>query len=49
MLADPGALTVEVRRAGLAVLAISCAGAAMTLLPPYPAALAIWSILAAGR
>ena len=44
-----GGMTVRVQKAGLAALAIALSGAAMALLPPWPAALAIWSVLAAGR
>ena len=49
MFADPGAMTVRVQNAGVTIFAIAFAGAAMTLLPPYPAALAMWAVLAAGR
>ena len=49
MFADAGGMTARVQQAGLTALAIAFAGAAMLLLPPYPATLAIWSALTVAR
>lgn len=49
MFADLAGMTARLQQAGLAALAIAFAGAAMMLLPTYPATVAIWSALAVTR